>query len=403
MSRSKTEASLSSTTRLSASAKPFTLNRCTQQPTLKLPVHLSQEPALYSPDHLGTDPFGSLLDSFPKFNLGAKGNPVLSSPLGDSGFAQEAAAAATFPAEPVSQTQANGESLSQHPLMDFQGNDDFVVLNESDFDVLNEFSLPLLEYCSNITGLGSATCADYELNHGKQGKDYHEGLLGTGHDGGDSAPNGSIRLKGKMLGGAKSSPVLTADSDDSPIIFSTSDMSSAAKLNNVSHSQGRHTSSGVARSVFISSGASDGQHFSDVSSSRSNVAFDSMRSLPAEIHGSSSQCSVLLPFDSSRNIDLLTGSWGTVDDKGLSSSIISGVKDSFVILKADGTGTDDGDTEKPKKIGKSLSCDARDYSTSTTNQVMLKSDGCNRGVCIQTSKSVGDSDSDLDSPCWKEN
>ncbi|XP_028764855.1 uncharacterized protein LOC114722900 [Neltuma alba] len=400
MNHSKTGASLSSSTRLSASAKPFTLNRSTQQSTLKFPVHSGQEHALYSPDHGSSDPFGSLLDSFPKFNLAAKGNPVFSSPLGDSGFGHEAVSAA-FPIEPVSQTQADEESLLPHPSMDFQGNDDFVDLNEWDLDMPKELPLPLPVYCSNITGLGSGTCTGYEINHGNQGKDSYESLFGIGKDDDGSTPNGSISRKGKMQGGAKPSSVLRSNSDDHPFIFSTSDMSSSAEVNNVSHCQGCHKPSGVTRSASISSGIPDGRYFSEISSSTSNIASDSTGSLRAEIHGPSSHCSILLPSDSSKNMDLLTGSWGTVDDKDCSSSILSGSKDSFTVFNAEGKGTDDGDTEKPKKIFKSVSFDARGHSTITTNQVMLKSDESSGGVSIQTSKSLGDSDSDLDSPCWK--
>ncbi|KAI9120792.1 hypothetical protein K1719_007825 [Acacia pycnantha] len=195
-----------------------------------------------------------------------------------------------------------------------------------------------------------------------------------------------------MQGCAKSGSVVRSNSDAYPFIFSAPGMSSSTKLNNVSHGQGCRMASGATCSAFISSGAPDGQYFSEVLSSTGNIASHSIGSLPAEIHGSSSYCSVLLPFDTSRNMDLLTGGWGIVDDKDCSSSIVSGAKDSLHICNAEGKGTDDGNTQKPKKIGKSVSFDARDQ---------LKSDDSSRGISIQTSKSLGDSDSDLDSPCWK--
>lgn len=196
MNHSKTGASLSSTTRLSASAKPFMLNRCTHQSTSKFPVHSGPEPAINSCDNCSSDPFGSLLDSFSKFNLGAKGNSVVSAPLG---------AAATFPVGTASQTQTQEESFSQNPTVEFQGDGDFIVLDGSDFDNFKEFSPTI--YCSNIAGLGYDACDGSELDYGKQGKDYHESLVGNGSDGGGSSADRSNLPEGSLFWPTKFLPI----------------------------------------------------------------------------------------------------------------------------------------------------------------------------------------------------
>ncbi|KAF7803285.1 uncharacterized protein G2W53_042396 [Senna tora] len=409
-------------TRLSASAKPFTLNRSTQQPTSKISVQSGPEPSIYSPDHSSSDPFGSLLDSFPKFNSGAKGNSLVSAPLADHGSSREAAAAA-FPID----SQTKQESLSKLPSVEFQENDDYVVVNGSDFDMSKGFSVPV--YCSNITGNGSG------LNYGKQGKDFHESLFSKGNDDACSAVDGRILQKGKhaadglnlfpeasdgnfitgtdsilakdilsiskgkMQEGAISSSVLTSHCENAPFILSTPDMSSASKLNNTSHNQGCYASSVVTYSNYVSSGAADDRYFSEVPSCVSNITSDSMGNHPAAIHGSSSASSVPFPFDSSWNMDYLTGSCGTNEDKHCSISSMSGTKDTYVVPSADGKGTDDGDKEK---IYKSFSSDATNYLTNSPNEVPLKSYGTGGDLSIKTSpKSLGDDDSDLDSPCWK--
>lgn len=199
-----------------------------------------------------------------------------------------------------------------------------------------------------------------------------------------------------MDGGVISSSVLASNCEDTSFIFSTSDKSSAAKLNNTSHNQGRYAPSVVTYSDLLSTGVSSGQYVSELPFVR-NVASDPIGKIPVVIHGSKSACTVLFPFDSSST---MTGNCGAIiDDKDNSSSTMSGTKDAFLVLNTDGKGNDDGNKEK---ICKSISSDAMDYSTNTTNEVTLKSDGTGDGFLIKTSSKVlGDSDSDLDSPCWK--
>lgn len=170
---SPSSSSSSSSTRLSASAKPFTLKR-------SISGFHCPEPAIYSPDHTISDPFSSLLDSFPKFNLGAKLTSLASS----------------FPNDAASQfqTQTQEESLPRFASVGLKGNDDYVVINGSDFDLHKDLSLPL--YSSDFTGVGLGAFDGSELNYGKRGKDCHESLFSKGNDNGRSAAHGSVLQKG---------------------------------------------------------------------------------------------------------------------------------------------------------------------------------------------------------------
>ena len=186
MINGKEGASLSSSTRLSPSAKPFELNRSNRQPSSNFAVKSGQQTSVYSQDYCSADPFASLLDSFPEFSLSiGKNDPVFSAPMGDYVFGHDDAATSAFPVEIVAHTL---ESVnSQHSLMDFQESSDFDVVSESGFDLVG------------ITGSGYGTSNVNEQSYGRQGMDNHESLLGKANNGGSSSAGGGMLQKGGYL------------------------------------------------------------------------------------------------------------------------------------------------------------------------------------------------------------
>ncbi|OIV95250.1 hypothetical protein TanjilG_21640 [Lupinus angustifolius] len=159
MNQGKKGTSLS-TTRLSALAKPFTINPSS---------------SVHSSDHSNSDPFSSLLDSFKKTDLGSKDYYKVSTLT----------------------TQREEKTLfEQNPSLEFQKYGDFDGINWSHFEIVEP------TYSPNVTGLG----------YGKKGVDFHESLFGKGNDGGGSVDDGSMLQQGKhSVDGLKNTSIAVSD------------------------------------------------------------------------------------------------------------------------------------------------------------------------------------------------
>ncbi|CAL0301305.1 unnamed protein product [Lupinus luteus] len=161
MNQSKKGTSLSNT-RLSAHAKPFTINPST---------------SVHSSDHSNGDPFSSLFDSFKKTDLGSKDYCKVS----------------TLPTQRHEKT-----FFEQHCSLEFQKNGDCDGLNWSQ----SHFEIVEPTYSQNVIGLG----------YGMKGVDFHENLSGKGNDGGGSVDDGSMLQQGKQsVDGLKNTSIAVAD------------------------------------------------------------------------------------------------------------------------------------------------------------------------------------------------
>ncbi|KAI4332527.1 hypothetical protein L6164_017428 [Bauhinia variegata] len=332
-------ASLASTTRLSPLAKPFELNRSNHQLTSSFSV--------LSPDYCSSDPFASLLEPLYKRKVGSKVDPVVSAPLVDYVFGDEISHA-TFP----------DEAAVQYPSMEFQGSGEFVVLDESKFDMISDTDLGYVassgnkqsywtegaDYFENLSGkgeIGSNSAADRDmLNKGKHAADGLSPCLGAsnGAFGKDTSTN-DILSKSEVTrqADAGSNPFLTSSYEVALSVFPTSDITSPAKLKHSLQNQSSVFPSIVTDSNLVSTGTSDWQNFP---SCLSNDISNSTENHSAGFHGLSSS--------------------------GLALSRL--------------------------KV----------CSANILDEVNSESHGSKAGASTETSsKPSGGDDSDLDSPCWK--